>query len=219
MDKTPGQVAFESYFPHAEKDNAWNKNLLESEKEGWNRSVLAALAHVRPQIEAEARQSENSFKAAVLEALSTQCTSDPAHETDARKAVAALLARNAEMALDPQVSSAAQALIDKARAAAIEDAAILCQNLEEKEILNYGRSIDGNGCANAVAALASAPPGHVCMPVYSEHAKVDAWVKEIRRVAAMLGQEDDGALRDWRAICRKLGAKTADEAMLAARLK
>jgi hypothetical protein len=103
MDKTPRQVAHEivdAFIDRLERED-YERDL----EIPIAQAIEAAIAHVRPQIEAEAR------------------------------------------------------------AAAIEDAAILCQNLEEKEILNYGRSIDGNGCANAVAALASAPPGHVCVPV------------------------------------------------------
>ena len=53
------------------------------------------------------------FKAAVLDALTINWALKAEHETDARLAVADLIAAETRIALDPAVSSDARALIDK----------------------------------------------------------------------------------------------------------
>lgn len=92
------------------------------EAAGWwptglnDRIVRLIRAVERKHLEAEA-----SFRVAVIDQLVIHHIYNASHDSDPRKALTDLLQINQDIALDPAVSSAAQALIERGRAEAGQD--------------------------------------------------------------------------------------------------
>ena len=123
MNKTPGQIHFEHetegygfFWDEQDADN----------KEKHEQVAAAVIAHVRPQIEAEAR---GAFKDAVVDALVVGCIYTDEHDSNPRKAVSDLIAWETTIALDPSVSSDAAKLVASARAAAVDEDVIALERL------------------------------------------------------------------------------------------
>ena len=86
----------------------WMKD-AESSEEAWQRVVDAIQERIVND------EKLNPWKVAVIDTLVTQFTYSKEHDTDPRKAIHDAMVWEVQVALDPRVSSDAQALIDRGR--------------------------------------------------------------------------------------------------------
>lgn len=90
----------------------------------------------------------------VIEALVVNHTYSGTHDDNPQKALMDLITWEIKIALDPSVSTDAQALIDRGRQEALEEAAKVCD--EMPKTIKRGRVIDSTSpkdCAKAIRAL------------------------------------------------------------------
>lgn len=94
--------------------------------------------------------SEGKWKQAVIDELVCCHIYNSSHEDDPRKAIKDAIAWSVDVALDPQVSSDAQALIDKEREACAE----ICDKSAayQKKYLNTHAQGVAEGCAISIRA-------------------------------------------------------------------